>query len=107
MHVAVSARTLHDRTRERELDDVEIGDVETSYQLARLLKEFCNRLASQRTLQLLENISRTAEYIDGDPEWSGILGADPQDLIAKPRHARSRRRPGERPAWDGRVPSHD
>src|SRR5262245_18808401 len=39
VHVAVCARTLHDRARERELDYVKVGDVEPLHELARLLKE--------------------------------------------------------------------
>src|SRR5262245_31826697 len=107
VHIAVGARTLHDRTRERELDDVEVGDVEPLHELAWLLKERGYSLGSQRTPHLFEDVGGAAEYIDGNPEWSSILGANLQHPVAEPRHARPRRRRGERLAWGGQVPSHD
>jgi len=76
VHVAVGARTLHDRARERELDYVKVGDVEPLHELARLLKERGYSFGSQLKPHLLEDVWSAAEYIDGNPEGPSILGAN-------------------------------
>jgi hypothetical protein len=74
VHVAVGARTLHDRMWERKLDDVKFSDVESLYQLAWLLKERGHIFGSQLIPHLAEDLLGAAKYIDGDPEWPSVLG---------------------------------
>ena len=67
MHIAVGACTLRNRTRERELDDVEVGDVEPLDELAWLLEERSDSLSPKFSPHLFEDICGAAEYKRYDP----------------------------------------
>lgn len=90
MHVAVVCRPLHGGSGQAELDHVQIRDIKAFQAFDRRIECVCNVLRSQRARHTIKDAFRSAEYINGQPEWPGILGPDLADDIADTRHRPTR-----------------